>query len=137
VTPDDIQGIALNDGTTIPQLGFGTLNVQPDLFLMHWPVPTLYDGDYVSTGKAVAELVNAGRLRTAGVSNFQPAHLDRAVRGYPLGRIMDTARNLATLEPCDGASAVVAPQCPGAACVAARLAAPTSPNPAASWFRAG
>ena len=160
----EIPRITLNDGTTIPQLGFGTLNVQPDrrptpanidmtaaivgmalelgyrhldtaqsygteqgvgkaiaesgipreelyvtsklsngnhrpddvrrsfdetleklgldqldLFLMHWPVPTLYDGDYVSTWKAMTELVEGGRLRTAGVSNFQPAHLDRIV----------------------------------------------------------
>lgn len=160
----DIPRITLNDRTTIPQLGFGTLNVQPDrkstpanidrtaaivglalelgyrhfdtaqsygseqgvgkaiaasgiprnelyvtsklsngnhrpddvrrsfdetleklgleeldLFLMHWPVPTLYDGDYVSTWKAMTELVKGARLRTAGVSNFQPEHLDRIV----------------------------------------------------------
>ena len=52
---------------------------QLDLFLLHWPLPTLYDGDYVSTWKAVTELVTEGRLRTAGVSNFQPAHLDRII----------------------------------------------------------
>lgn len=160
----DVPRITLNDRTTIPQLGFGTLNVQPDrrstreniertaaivglalelgyrhldtaqsygseqgvgkaiaasgiprgelyvasklsngnhrpddvrrsfdetlkklgleqldLFLMHWPVPTLYDGDYVSTWKAMTQLVTDGRLRTAGVSNFQPEHLDRIV----------------------------------------------------------
>ena len=160
----DVPRITLNDRTTIPQLGFGTLNVQPDrrstpeniertaaivglalelgyrhldtaqsygseqgvgkaiaasgiprgelyvtsklsngnhrpgdvrrsfdetlkklgleqldLFLMHWPVPTLYNGDYVSTRKAMTELVRDGRLRTAGVSNFQPEHLDRIV----------------------------------------------------------
>ena len=28
--PLEIPRITLNDGTTIPQLGFGTLNVQPD-----------------------------------------------------------------------------------------------------------
>ena len=50
-----------------------------DLFLIHWPVPTLYGGDYVSTWKAMVGLVADGRLRTAGVSNFQPAHLDRVV----------------------------------------------------------
>jgi 2,5-diketo-D-gluconate reductase A len=157
-----IPDIALNDGTTIPQLGFGTLHIQPDreptpensrrtaevvslalqvgyrhldtaqqygnekgvglaiaasgidrkelyvtsklgnrnhrpadvrrsfeetldnlgldyldLFLMHWPLPTLYGGDYVSTWEAMAALVEGGRLRTVGVSNFQPAHLDR------------------------------------------------------------
>ena len=160
----DIPRIRLNDGTTIPQFGFGTLNVQPDrkatpanvertaaivglalelgyrhidtaqsygteqgvgtaiarsgiprnelyvtsklsngnhrpddvrrsfdetlknlgleqldLFLMHWPVPTLYDGDYVSTWRAMTELIKGGHLRTAGVSNFQPEHLDRIV----------------------------------------------------------
>jgi len=50
-----------------------------DLFLIHWPLPTLYDGDYVSTWKAVTDLVADGRLATAGVSNFQPAHLERIV----------------------------------------------------------
>lgn len=50
-----------------------------DLFLMHWPLPTLYDGDYVSTWKAITELLAEGRLRTAGVSNFQPVHLDRII----------------------------------------------------------
>ena len=159
-----IASITLNDGTTIPQLGFGTLNVPPDrtpspentattaevvglalqagyrlidtaqmygnergvgqgiaasglprqelyvtsklgngnhrpadvrrsfdqtldklgldyldLFLMHWPLPTRYDGDYTSTWEAMTELLASGRLRSAGVSNFQPAHLDRIV----------------------------------------------------------
>jgi 2,5-diketo-D-gluconate reductase A len=50
-----------------------------DLFLVHWPLPTRYDGDYVSTWKAMTELVAGGRLRSAGVSNFEPAHLDRVV----------------------------------------------------------
>lgn len=50
-----------------------------DLFLIHWPLPTLYDGDYVSTWKAVAALTDDGRLRHAGVSNFQPEHLERIV----------------------------------------------------------
>ena len=156
--------IALNDGTSIPQLGFGTLNVPPDrtpspentaataevvalaiakgyrhidtaqsygnevgvgagiaasgvprdqlyvttklsnanhepddvrrsfdeslakldtgyvdLFLVHWPLPTLYDGDYVGTWNAMVELLAGGQLRSVGVSNFQPAHLDRII----------------------------------------------------------
>lgn len=50
-----------------------------DLFLIHWPLPTLYDGDFASTWKAVASLVEDGRLRSAGVSNFLPEHLDRIV----------------------------------------------------------
>ncbi len=61
--------------TTLENLGLEQL----DLFLIHWPLPTLYDGDYVSTWKAMTELLAEGRLRTAGVSNFQPAHLDRIV----------------------------------------------------------
>jgi len=50
-----------------------------DLLLMHWPLPTLYDGDFVSTWKAMAELAASGRVRSIGVSNFEPAHLDRIV----------------------------------------------------------
>ncbi|MGZ4449037.1 MAG: aldo/keto reductase [Nocardioides sp.] len=50
-----------------------------DLFLIHWPLPTLYDGDYVSTWRTLAELQASGRTRSIGVSNFQPAHLDRII----------------------------------------------------------
>jgi 2,5-diketo-D-gluconate reductase A len=50
-----------------------------DLFLIHWPLPTLYDGDYVSTWRTLAEFVQDGRARSVGVSNFQPDHLDRIV----------------------------------------------------------
>ena len=50
-----------------------------DLFLIHWPLPTLFGGDYVSTWKAVVGLQEDGRLRGAGVSNFQPEHLDRII----------------------------------------------------------
>ncbi len=48
-----------------------------DLFLIHWPLPTLYDGDYVSTWKTLEEFKADGRARSIGVSNFQPAHLER------------------------------------------------------------
>jgi 2,5-diketo-D-gluconate reductase A len=50
-----------------------------DLFLIHWPLPTLYDGDYVSTWRTLAEFVQDGRARSVGVSNFHPDHLDRIV----------------------------------------------------------
>ncbi len=50
-----------------------------DLFLVHWPLPTLYDGDYVSTWRTLAEFVADGRAASIGVSNFQPAHLDRII----------------------------------------------------------
>ena len=50
-----------------------------DLFLIHWPLPTLYDGDYVSTWQTLAEFVQDGRARSVGVSNFLPDHLDRII----------------------------------------------------------
>jgi 2,5-diketo-D-gluconate reductase A len=48
-----------------------------DLFLIHWPLPTLYDGDFVSTWKVLEEFAQDGRARSIGVSNFQVAHLER------------------------------------------------------------
>ncbi|WP_297081908.1 aldo/keto reductase [uncultured Demequina sp.] len=147
--------VTLNDGTTIPQLGFGTFQVPPeetaatvgealaagyrhidtaqgyqneqgvgqalaasgiprdeiyvtskltnsmherddalrsfdetmdklaldrlDLFLIHWPLPTKYDGDFVSTWKVMLELLESGRVTSVGVSNFQPDHLRQII----------------------------------------------------------
>ena len=70
--PDDVRR---SFDETLDNLGLEQL----DLFLIHWPLPTLYDGDYVSTWLAMTELVAGGRLRTAGVSNFLPHHLDRII----------------------------------------------------------
>ena len=58
---------------TLTTLGFDYV----DLFLIHWPLPTLYDGDYVSTWKVMEEFKAQGRARSIGVSNFQVAHLER------------------------------------------------------------
>jgi 2,5-diketo-D-gluconate reductase A len=55
------------------------LGLEPDLFLIHWPLPTEYDGDFVSTWQALIEAQQAGKTRSIGVSNFQPAHLDRII----------------------------------------------------------
>jgi 2,5-diketo-D-gluconate reductase A len=70
--PDDVKR---SFEETMDKLGLDQL----DLFLMHWPLPTLYDGDYVSTWQAITELINDGRLRSAGVSNFHPEHLQRII----------------------------------------------------------
>ena len=48
-----------------------------DLFLIHWPLPTLYDGDFVSTWKTMEEFKGDGRTRSIGVSNSQIEHLER------------------------------------------------------------
>jgi 2,5-diketo-D-gluconate reductase A len=58
---------------TLEALGFEYL----DLFLIHWPLPTLYDGDFVATWQTLIEFHQDGRARSIGVSNFQPHHLDR------------------------------------------------------------
>ena len=50
-----------------------------DLFLIHWPLPTRYDGDYVSTWRTLASFVEEGRAASVGVSNFQPDHLARII----------------------------------------------------------
>ncbi len=58
---------------TLSELGFDYV----DLFLIHWPLPTAYNGDFVSTWKALEEFKNDGRARSIGVSNFQIEHLER------------------------------------------------------------
>ena len=46
-----------------------------DLYLIHWPTPAR--DLYVDTWRALEKLLADGRIRAAGVSNFQPAHLRR------------------------------------------------------------
>jgi 2,5-diketo-D-gluconate reductase A len=48
-----------------------------DLFLIHWPLPARYDGDFVSTWRTMQEFHADGRARSIGVSNFTGEHLDR------------------------------------------------------------
>jgi 2,5-diketo-D-gluconate reductase A len=50
-----------------------------DLFLIHWPLPTRYDGDFVTTWQTMVELREGGGTTSVGVSNFEPAHLDRII----------------------------------------------------------
>jgi 2,5-diketo-D-gluconate reductase A len=58
---------------TLSELGFDYV----DLFLIHWPLPTLYDGDFVSTWRTLEEFKADGRARSIGVSNFELDHLER------------------------------------------------------------
>jgi 2,5-diketo-D-gluconate reductase A len=46
-----------------------------DLYLIHWPLPTVRD--FVQTWKAFEQMLADGRVRSIGVSNFQVAHLQR------------------------------------------------------------
>jgi 2,5-diketo-D-gluconate reductase A len=68
--PDDARRAF--DGT-LSALGFDYV----DMFLIHWPLPTLYDGDFVATWKTLEEFKQDGRARSIGVSNFQVEHLER------------------------------------------------------------
>jgi 2,5-diketo-D-gluconate reductase A len=60
-------------GETLEALGSDYV----DLFLIHWPLPTLYDGDFESTWQTLTEFRADGRARSIGVSNFQVDHLER------------------------------------------------------------
>jgi 2,5-diketo-D-gluconate reductase A len=50
-----------------------------DLFLIHWPLPMHYGGDFVTTWKVLEEFLADGRARAIGVSNFEPHHLRRVL----------------------------------------------------------
>ncbi|WP_042421179.1 aldo/keto reductase [Streptacidiphilus anmyonensis] len=48
-----------------------------DLYLIHWPTPAR--DLYPDSWRAIERLTREGRVRAAGVSNFQPAHLRRLI----------------------------------------------------------
>ncbi|WP_279107335.1 aldo/keto reductase [Mobiluncus curtisii] len=48
-----------------------------DLFLIHWPMPAAYGGDYPGLWRVLQEFVAEGRARHVGVSNFEVSHLQR------------------------------------------------------------
>lgn len=58
---------------SMDRLGLDSL----DLYLIHWPMPA--NGAFVETFKAFADLREQGRIRSIGVSNFEPEHLRELV----------------------------------------------------------
>ncbi|WP_329183558.1 aldo/keto reductase [Actinacidiphila glaucinigra] len=48
-----------------------------DLYLIHWPAPAR--DTYLDTWRAFEKIHAEGRARAIGVSNFQPAHLQRII----------------------------------------------------------
>ncbi|HET9075764.1 MAG TPA: aldo/keto reductase [Acidimicrobiales bacterium] len=56
---------------SLAELGFEHL----DLFLIHWPLPTVRD--FVEVWKALERVHSEERARSIGVSNFQRPHLER------------------------------------------------------------
>ena len=59
--------------TSLELLDIGAI----DLYLIHWPVPA--QDLYVETWRAFIDLKAEGLVRSIGVSNFQPAHLERLI----------------------------------------------------------
>ncbi|MCG8970604.1 MULTISPECIES: aldo/keto reductase [Streptomyces] len=64
--------------TSLDKLGLDHV----DLYLIHWPTPAR--DLYRESWQAIEKLVADGRIRAAGVSNFQPAHLERLIAGSDL-----------------------------------------------------
>ena len=58
---------------SMARLGFSGSDDYLDLYLIHWPMPA--KGTFVDTFKAFAHLRDQGRIRSIGVSNFEPEHL--------------------------------------------------------------
>jgi 2,5-diketo-D-gluconate reductase A len=58
---------------SLERLGFDYV----DLFLIHFPAPSL--GLYVETWLALEELHREGKVRSIGVANFEPHHLDEII----------------------------------------------------------
>lgn len=48
-----------------------------DLFIIHWPLPKR--GLYVEAWQALVDAQKQGLIRSIGVSNFEPEHLDRII----------------------------------------------------------
>ena len=58
-------------GASLERLGLDYV----DLYLIHWPVPSR--NRYVETWQTFEELASEGLIRSIGVSNFLPEHLER------------------------------------------------------------
>ncbi|MFE4588566.1 aldo/keto reductase [Streptomyces laurentii] len=58
-----------------------------DLYLIHWPTPAR--DLYRDSWRALERLAEEGRIRAAGVSNFQPEHLRRLMDGATLTPVVN------------------------------------------------
>jgi 2,5-diketo-D-gluconate reductase A len=58
---------------SMDNLGLADSDAYLDLYLIHWPMPA--KNAFVDSFKAFAHLRDQGRIRSIGVSNFEPEHL--------------------------------------------------------------
>jgi len=70
---NDAHGELARDAFSASLARLGTGYV--DLYLIHWPLPAR--DDYVKTWRVLEEILEEGRVRAIGVSNFEPEHLLR------------------------------------------------------------
>jgi 2,5-diketo-D-gluconate reductase A len=62
---------------SVKRLGLGGDGGYLDLYLIHWPVPA--KSEYVDTWRAFGALRDLGHIRSIGVSNFAPEHLNTLI----------------------------------------------------------
>lgn len=67
-----------------------------DLYLIHWPNPIKYRNCWqeanAGTWKAFEELYNTGRIRSIGISNFHPHHIDALMKTATIAPMVNQIR---------------------------------------------
>lgn len=67
-----------------------------DLFLIHWPNPIAFRSHWqeanAGSWKAFEELYNAGRIRSIGVSNFHPHHIQELMKTATIAPMVNQIR---------------------------------------------
>lgn len=67
-----------------------------DLFLIHWPNPIAFRDHWqeanAETWKAFEELYNAGRIRSIGISNFRPHHIEELMKTATIAPMVNQIR---------------------------------------------
>ena len=72
-----VDGVRQACDASLQRLGLDVI----DLFLVHWPNPS--QDRYVEAFDGLRRLLDAGKVRAIGVSNFKPTHLQRLLdRGW-------------------------------------------------------
>lgn len=67
-----------------------------DLFLIHWPNPIAFREHWqeanAGTWKAFEELYNAARIRSIGISNFRPHHIEELMKTATIAPMVNQIR---------------------------------------------
>lgn len=67
-----------------------------DLYLIHWPNPIQYRSQWkeanAGSWRAFEELYKAGRIRSIGVSNFHPRHMDELLKTATIAPMVNQIR---------------------------------------------